>query len=47
MKYQKLSLESLSVESFVTGTGAESLPALEAGPTRNCETRETACTIGP
>lgn len=47
MKYPELNVESFCVESFATGTGAEGLPALEAGPTRNCETRETACTIGP
>lgn len=43
----KLSLETLSVESFVTGTGAESLPALAAGPTNRCETRLTICTVPP
>ncbi|HST59862.1 MAG TPA: hypothetical protein VLK84_14255 [Longimicrobium sp.] len=47
MRNQKLSPETLTVESFVTGTGAESLPAFEAGATRNCDTRQTACTIGP
>lgn len=41
----KLNLESLVVETFAIGTGAESLPAF--GPTRNCETRETACTVPP
>jgi hypothetical protein len=41
-----LSLESLAVESFVTGTGGESLPAF-AGPTNNCETRLTICTVPP
>lgn len=42
-----LSLESLAVESFVTGTGAESLPELAAGPTNRCETRLTICTVPP
>ena len=42
----KLSLESLSVESFVTGTGAETLPVF-AGPTNRCETRLTICTVPP
>lgn len=46
MKCKTLNLETLTVESFVTGTGAESLP-LEAGPTNRCETRLTICTIGP
>ena len=41
-----LSLESLAVESFSTGTGAESLP-VAAGPTNNCETRLTICTVPP
>ena len=47
MKCQTLNLESLTVESFVTGTGAEGLHAAEAGPTNRCETRLTICTIGP
>jgi hypothetical protein len=47
MMNQKLGLETLAVESFVTGTGAESLPVFEAGATRNCDTRQTACTVGP
>jgi hypothetical protein len=42
-----LSLESLSVESFVTGTGGESLPAFAGGPTNNCDTRLTICTVPP
>lgn len=41
-----LNLETLSVESFVTGTGAETLPAF-AGPTNRCETRLTICTVPP
>lgn len=47
MKTSKLSLEALSVESFVTGTGTEGTPAFAGGPTNNCNTRLTICTVGP
>ncbi|HYW11445.1 MAG TPA: hypothetical protein VE871_05790 [Longimicrobium sp.] len=47
MRSQKLSPETLTVESFATGTGTEGLPARDAAPTNNCNTRLTACTIGP
>lgn len=47
MKTRTLSLESLSVESFVTGAGTEGTPALAGGPTNNCETRLTICTVPP
>jgi hypothetical protein len=42
-----LSLESLSVESFVTGTGDEGVPAFAGAPTHNCDTRLTICTVPP
>ena len=43
MNRQKLNPETLSVESFETAA-----PAAEyaAGPTNNCDTRQTNCTIG-
>ena len=44
MKREKLSLDTLSVESFETTAAA---PELAAGPTQRCDTRQTACTIGP
>jgi hypothetical protein len=44
MNRQTLSLDSLSVESFETTAPAA---AEFAGPTQRCETRQTACTIGP
>lgn len=44
MNRQTLSLDALSVESFET-TAATS--AEFAGPTQRCDTRQTACTIGP
>jgi hypothetical protein len=47
MDAMKLNLDSLAVESFVTGTGGESLPALAEGPTNRCETRLTICTVPP
>jgi hypothetical protein len=44
MNRQTLNLETLSVESFDTTPSA----TLElAGPTQRCDTRQTACTIGP
>lgn len=44
MNRQTLSLETLSVESFDTTPPA----AVElARPTQRCDTRQTACTIGP
>jgi hypothetical protein len=45
MNIQKLDLDALSVESFVTGE-LEDAPAA-FGPTRRCDTRLTICTIGP
>jgi len=45
MKIQKLDLDALAVESFVTG-GSEEAP-VAFGPTNRCETRLTICTIGP
>ena len=43
MKRKTLSLETLRVESFDTTPA----PACELdSPTRNCDTRQTACTIG-
>ena len=42
---RKLSLDTLAVDSFQTTPVAPA--ALDAGPTRNCDTRQTACTIGP
>ncbi len=42
-----LSLESLSVESFVTGAGTEGLPVAAVGPTNNCDTRLTICIVPP
>ena len=43
----KLSLEALSVESFVTGTGGEMRSVRGESPTRNCDTRLTICTVPP
>lgn len=43
MNRKKLNPETLSVESFDT---APDTAGLAAGPTRNCDTRQTACTIG-
>lgn len=40
----KLSPESLTVESFVTDAAADHVAA---GPTRNCDTRLTICTVPP
>jgi hypothetical protein len=45
MKIQKLDLDALAVESFVTGE-SEGV-AVVFGPTQRCETRLTNCTIGP
>ena len=45
MKIQKLDLDALAVESFVTDE-SEDAPAAFA-PTRRCDTRLTICTIGP
>lgn len=42
----KLSLEALSVESFVTGTGG-AIRVRGDGPTNNCDTRLTICTVPP
>lgn len=44
MNRQTLSLETLSVESFET---TPAVAAEFAGPTQRCDTRQTACTIGP
>ena len=44
MNRQKLNPETLSVDSF---DATPAVPALDAAPTRNCDTRQTACTIGP
>lgn len=44
MNRQTLNPEALSVESFETTSAV----AVEfAGPTQRCDTRQTACTIGP
>ena len=43
MNRQTLNLETLSVESFDTAPAA---PEFAAGPTNNCDTRQTNCTIG-
>jgi hypothetical protein len=47
MKRDKLSLDALSVESFVIGTGGELLPAYAGAPTHRCDTRLTICTVPP
>jgi formate-dependent phosphoribosylglycinamide formyltransferase (GAR transformylase) len=44
MNRQKLNVETLCVDSFETAPAAQ---APDAAPTRNCDTRQTACTIGP
>jgi hypothetical protein len=44
MKREKLSLETLSVESFETTAGTAEFGA---GPTQRCETRLTICTVPP
>jgi hypothetical protein len=44
MNRQTLNPETLSVESFETSLAAE---AGFAAPTQRCDTRQTACTIGP
>ena len=43
MNRQTLTPDALSVESFETAPAATDLAL---GPTRNCDTRQTACTIG-
>ena len=43
MNRQTLSIDTLSVESFETTAAV----AAEFGPTQRCDTRQTACTIGP
>lgn len=44
MNRQTLNPETLSVESFETSPATA---AGFAGPTQRCDTRQTACTIGP
>ena len=44
MNRQTLNLDSLSVESFETAPAAT---AEFAAATQRCDTRQTACTIGP
>jgi|GEM_PF-6738349 len=45
MNIQKLDLDALAVESFVTGE-TKAAPAA-FGQTQRCDTRLTICTIGP
>jgi hypothetical protein len=45
MNIQKLDLDALAVESFVTDESEDAPVAF--GPTQRCETRLTICTIGP
>jgi hypothetical protein len=45
MTIQKLDLDALAVESFVTGESEKA--AVAFGPTQRCDTRLTTCTLGP
>ena len=48
MNRHALSLDSLAVESFATGAAGDTLAGFDAAaPTRNCDTRQTACTVPP